>query len=181
MRLEEYLLQQKSAILTKWFDAMLETYPPETARLLKREKNQFANPVGHTLQYGLKGLFEEFLQEFRPEKISAFLDDIIRIRAVQEFSPSQAIAFVYLLKRIVREVVQGQIRENRISADDLMTFELKLDELTRMAFDIYTHCRENLYEVRIKEVKSRSHRLLQRANLIAEIPEQDKESEEPTH
>lgn len=163
------LPQEKATILKHWFDLVVETYPPETARFLRKESNQFANPVGHTIHHGMEGLLEEFLHEMNPEKMSSLLDRIIRIRAVQNFLPSQAIAFILQLKKVVREVFGREIQENRVSPDDLQSFDSKVDALSLLAFDVYMGCRENLYEVRINEVKNRTSRLLQRANIIAEI------------
>ena len=60
MRLESFLLENKQKLLQRWFDDLLESYPPETARMLKKESNQFANPVGHAALTGMDGLLGEF-------------------------------------------------------------------------------------------------------------------------
>lgn len=177
MNLESFLLKEESAIARKWFQMIADTYPAETARLLVKEKNQFANPVGQTIHHAVTGIVAEMLRGNDPDKIAPLLDRIIRIRAVQDFTPSQATAFIFRFKNIIRETLQDEIRENRISRDDLLTFEAKVDELALLAFNIYAQCREKLYEIRVNEVKNRTHRLLQRANLIAEIPEPGPESE----
>jgi hypothetical protein len=52
-------------------------------------------------------------------------------------------------------------------------FDSKVDHLALLAMDVYSQCREKLYEVRVGEVKNRSFRLLQRANLLVEIPEME--------
>ena len=105
------------------------------------------------------------------EKLASHLDRIIRIRAVQEFSPAQAISFVFCVKQIVRDELQRHLNEIQIPASEIVAFESKVDELALLAFNIYTQCRERLYEVRLNEFKNRTFRLLQRANLLAEIPE----------
>ena len=92
MNLGKFLLQERNAILDEWFHAVTATYPPETARTLKAESNEFANPVGHSTRHGLAGVYDEFIRESETDKISPFLDRIIRIRAIQDFSPSQAVA-----------------------------------------------------------------------------------------
>jgi len=177
MDLEKFLTQNKSSILKKWFNSILDTYPAETAKMLKREKNQFANPVGSTIYQGMDGLYQELIKGIDPETISPFLDKIIRIRAIQDFAPSRAIAFVFSLKDLVRrEAEEVKSPQDTLSADDLSSFEARIDRLALIAFDIYMQCREQLYELRVNEVKNRSQRLLQRANLIAEIPEREPES-----
>jgi len=170
MRLEELLLARKKPLHQSWFDILLGTYPPETVRQLKKETNQFANPVGHTFFNALGEILDEFLQENRLEKMSPLLDRIIRIRAVQEFNPSNALAFVFLLKRIAREQLAVEIGEAKVSPVELAEFDEKVDGLVLAAMDVYANCRDTLYEVRIREIKDRTERLLRRAELIAEVP-----------
>lgn len=178
MDLGKFLLQEKEAILGKWFQAVTETYPPETARMLKAESNEFANPVGHATRNGLAGVYDEFIQESENDKISPFLDRVIRIRAIQDFSPSQAITFVFLLKQIVRNRLGETTPGEAVSREDLAAFDSRVDGLALLAFDIYMQCRERLFEVRVAEVKNRTHRLLQMANLVGEIPGQGSELED---
>ena len=170
MRLENFLLKQKKTLLVQWVDVILGSYPGETARMLRKETNQFANPVGHAIQTGMDGLLDEFLQKADPANMALYLDKILRIRAVQDFSPSQSVAFIFSLKGIAREAAKDELRENRLSPDDVHGFEARVDELALLAFNVYMQCREKLFEVRIEEIKSKSHRLLQRARIIGDLP-----------
>ncbi|NTW35488.1 MAG: multidrug effflux MFS transporter [Syntrophobacteraceae bacterium] len=68
------------------------------------------------------------------------------------------------------------LRDGMISQEDLVEFEQKVDEMALLAFNVYSDCRERLYELRVNEVKNRSFRLLQRADLLAEIPESERGS-----
>lgn len=176
MSLDELLVQRRKIVLQTWLDLLLSTYPPETVRLLKKETDQFANPVGHTFSVALGEILDEFLHENSPEKLAPLLDRVIRIRAVQEFSPSQALAFIFSLKKIAAEV-QTEAGEAPQARDDMSAFDAKVDELGLLAFDVYSRCRENLFEVRMKEVKDRTYRLLQRAEIIADVPPQKPDEE----
>lgn len=177
MSLYKLLSHHRNAIVKKWFTGIVGTYAPETARLLEKESNQFANPVGHTIRHGIQAVYDEFLHSLEPEKLVPHLDPIIRIRAVQEFSPAQAISFVFLLKPIVREELKQDIQEHRVSSSELTAFDARVDELALLAFNTYAQCRERLFEVRLSEYRNRTNRLLQRANLLAEIPEKQAEPE----
>ena len=171
MSVEELLLQHKKIVLQTWLDLLLSTYPPETVRMFKKESDQFANPVGHTFSSALGEILEEFLHANSPEKLAPLLDKVIRIRAVQEFSPSQALAFIFSLKKIAAEIQAEATR------DETAAFEARVDELGLLAFDVYMRCRENLFEVRIKEIRDRTYRLLQRAEIIGDIPQQAPDAE----
>lgn len=168
MYLEEFLSQNQTTILQRWFDLLADIYPPETAKFLKEEKDQFANPVGYGIQKGLEGLYQELAREMKPARVRPWLDKIIRIRAVQDLSPSQAIAFIFLLKKVLREELAEDIRENRVAVEELLALESRIDCLALLSLDVYMECREKVYEIRVNEVKNRTYRLLQRANLLAE-------------
>ncbi|GEA16048.1 hypothetical protein E308F_22920 [Moorella sp. E308F] len=163
----EILTQRKSAILQKWYQRILNSYPAETARFLREEQDPFANPVGTTIYHGLEGLYEEILAKMDAGKVRDYLDSIIRIRAVQDFSPSQAVAFIFQLKHVLKEELAGEIQEKGLSLEGL---EARLEELALLAFDIYMQCREQLWEIKVEEIKNRTTRLLQRANLNINLP-----------
>jgi hypothetical protein len=170
MKLEKLLSEKGPAILDRWLKLTLESYPVDTQRFLKKQKDPFANPVRHTISKELENIYKELLKGVDREGVSPFLDRIIRIRAVQDFSPSQAIAFVFLLKQVIRKVLDKEIREHHLSAD-LLALESQIDDLGLIAFDVYMGCREKLYSLSAKEARNQVYRLLQKKGLMAEIPE----------
>ncbi len=171
MMFRELLLQRRPVILRRWFDMILEGYPAQTRDFLKGKKDQFENPVGKTIYSGIEGIYDGLLSGKAPDELSRFLDNVIRVRAVQEFSASQAVAFIFSLKRVVREEIQGEGAEPNASVLDLLEFESKIDALALRAFDIFMGCRERLYEIRATEIRNRSMNLLRMAGLVAEIPD----------
>ena len=177
MNIEQQLLTKRKIFFSKWFDLLVNSYPAETVRLLKKESNQFANPVGHTFSAALGEILDEFLGENSAEKMSPLLDRIIRIRAVQDFSPSSSLAFIFGLKTLAREILQVELAQGRISQDEILEFDAKVDGLSLFAFDVYARCREQLFDVRIRELKDRTQRLLHRAQIIAEVRPEEPEDE----
>jgi hypothetical protein len=166
MSVKSLLSEKRSRIVKRWQDAIITSYPKDSQGFLKRTKSQFANPVGCIIGKEIETLYDEVIKGDNPDKISACLDTIIRIRAVQDFSPSQAVAFVLQLKEIVRE------ESGNGHSPEMDAFESKMDELLLLAFDVYSKCRQKIYEIRVREVKNQVGKLLERANLIVEIPEQ---------
>lgn len=170
MVLEHLLPQKRAAILERWFQLVLGTYPADTSRFLKQEKDRFINPVGYAISQEIEALYDELLQGMNFDKLADCLDNIIRIRAVQDFSPSQTIAFIFLLKKAIREELASEITENRVF-EELLKFESRIDKLVLLAFDIYMKCREKVFEIRVNEVKAERERvfkLLERTNLTME-------------
>jgi len=176
MKLETLLTQNRSTIVNRWLDQILDTYPDDTHKFLKKQKNQFANPVGYTLSEEIDRLYTELLQGIDSDRATSILDRIIRIRAIQDFSPSQAVGFILRLKEVIREKLETEIQENRLS-DELILFESRIDDLILLAFEVYMRCREKLYEIRANETKNQVYRLLKKADLISEIPEWEPASE----
>ncbi|MBW2368381.1 MAG: RsbRD N-terminal domain-containing protein [Deltaproteobacteria bacterium] len=169
MQLESLLVQKKNVIMDEWFNLLVETYPAETGQFLKRQSDPFANPVGSTTRRGLDAVFDELMTGMDHKALSAALDPIIRIRAIQNFTPSQALAFVFLLKKAVRKKIQSAVDKHNL-AGDLLSFESKIDQLALFGFDIYMGCREKIYQLMEKEVKNRALRAFEQEGLIHNKP-----------
>lgn len=171
MKLRDILSEKKASILERWFDKILETYPTEATGFLRNKKKQFTNPVGYTFSQGLESLFNELIEErdLDLDKLSPVLEDILRIRAVQGLSPSQELAFLFHLKGMVRDALEGG---GTSDAEGLERLDSKIDELALVSFDIYMKCREKIYELKANELKNMTYRLLQRANLVSEVKEE---------
>jgi len=155
------LLQNRSAIVQKWFDRIVKTYPANSQKFIEQQKDRFANPVGSIILQGIEGLYEELLREMDSEKVTKYLDPVMRIQAVQGFSPSEALSFIPSLKKIVREELSREIQERRLF-EELGEFESKIDRLTLLAFDSYMKCREKIYEIRVEELRNRSVKVMER-------------------
>jgi hypothetical protein len=172
LEFRELVSQGKTSILDRWFDAALEMYPAGTSSYLKDQKDRFANPVGQTIAQGLGGLLDELLEMPGSERTSHFLENIMKVKAVQEFSPSQAISFIFLLKKVIRETI-GKKVEDRPMFDEMLAFESRIDSLALLAFDIYMRCREKIFEIRANEVRNRTFRLLEQARLICGVEDDE--------
>jgi hypothetical protein len=169
----EQLEVKSTSILGKWFQLILDTYPADTANFLQHERDRFINPVGCIISQEIKAIYDELLHGMNLEKLTTSLNEIIRIRSVQDFSPSQAVGAIFLLKQAVREELAGEIAGKRFCAE-LLDFESRIDRLALLAFDIYMKCREKVYEIRVNEVVAQREmalRILARTNATGEIGE----------
>ncbi len=172
MSLKNLLLQKRSPIVKKWCDVVLCTYPEQSRTFLKKQKDRFANPVGRTIFEGIESIYDELLQEADADKISLFLDNIVRVRAVQDFSPSRAVGFIFGLKKVIRQELGSEILKEGL-AEEWAAFESKIDGLALLCFDIYTACRQKISDIRVDEVRRRSSKLLKMAGLLYEVPEEE--------
>ena len=100
------------------------------------------------------------------EELRSPLFEIVKIRSVQGFTPSQAISFVYLLKETFREVLAERPADFG-SWEELLEIEDRVDRLACFSFDLFMESREKIYELRVDEIKRTGFRLLQKAELIS--------------
>lgn len=169
MNLKEILIERKKSILEKWFDATIKNYHEDTAKFLKQQKDPFANPVGNITIQGLDKIFDEIISDSSDKtNVEKYLDNIIRIRAVQGFMPSDALSFISKLKSIVRDEVSEEIKKGYL-INDLRVFDDKIDALILIAFDIFMKCREKIYDLKANELRNMTLKLIERANRIFEL------------
>lgn len=170
--LKSLLTERRASILGRWFDAIIESYPANTSAFIKNQGDRFANPVGYAIHTGIEGILDELLNGGDLRGASSFLDDIIRVRAVQDFSASEAVAFIFDLKRVIRKELEGVDGDKGMSYA-LSALDSRIDGLACLSFDIYMGCREKLYELKVNEVRNMTFRLLKMANLTYEVEEPD--------
>ncbi len=170
MGFEKQLAKKKDAIVKDWFDKVSRSYAPDTAQFLKNVRDPISNPIGQSLSVGLNGLFEQLLVGPDKEAVQPYLDPIVRIRAVQNFSPSQATAFIFILKTVIRDHLKKELSDNR-TAQSLLAFESKIDSLGLYAFDIYMECREKIYDLKSNVERSKVYKAFRRAGLVVETAE----------
>ncbi len=165
LNMADFLSQKRKKILEKWFEATIASYPPETVKFLRKEKSRFANPVGRTILEGVEAILDALLKGAEPEASTVFLDNIIRIRAVQDFTPSQALDFIFALKQVVRKELGRDLWEEGL-VEEYLAFESTVDALAGIAFNVYMTCREEISELRMGEMRNRTERILQRINSV---------------
>ena len=177
MKLKSLLADNRSSIINRWRDIALQTYPEESQAFFKK-KDQFGNPVGYTLSEGMTAAYEALLEGADKEALSKALDGIIRIRAIQEFTPSRAVSFLFGLKTAVRkELGQKLFGEDLFS--EWIDFETKVDQMALLGFDVYSTCRQNIYDIRVESVKRHTSRLLQKAGLVYEFSGKSSDETDP--
>ncbi len=152
MMLGELLQQNKDDIVERWLEAALSAYPAEGSAAFQRQKDPFANPVGHRLRMGTREIFEALLDGMDGAKIRQHLHEIISIRAVQELPPSRTVGFVFELKDAIRKELGGAAEDPKF-ASELARLDGQIDRIGLDAFDVFAECRERLCELRVNEVK----------------------------
>ncbi|MBU2512926.1 RsbRD N-terminal domain-containing protein [bacterium] len=171
MELVDWLSQKKQDIVRDWVRISMEAYPIEAVNVFKRNKDRFANPLPHVISKNIELLFDELLLGIDSERTTPILAEIVRIKAVQDFTPAKALQFVFDLKGILHKLKGEKIKGEVMPYDQIRTIELEIDKLAMLAFNIYVSCKEKLYEIRANEIRNQTHMLVRRVN------EMDKQKE----
>ncbi len=172
MTLELLLQERRKAIKDRWLQVVLESYPSDSRRFFKKQKDEFANPVGHTFRTELDSVLQEILEPSNAGRLEASLDRILRIRAVQDFTPSESISFLFLLKPIIREVVDESGSGQDLNLD-LDALNNRIDKAVLTALDVFMSCREKLFMLRADHMKNQVSALLRRAGLMDDVSSWD--------
>jgi hypothetical protein len=159
--LQKFLKENRDSILQRWIDQTIDTYEPEMVRFLKKEKNQFSNPVRNTIITSLERIYDGILAGNGVD-IDEYhgLEEIIKVRAVQDFSPSDALSFLFNLKKIIR-MVSLKSEQKPETVEELYDIDERFDTLFKRAFDLYNNCRLKIQEIKMAEIKSRSERVFE--------------------
>ncbi len=158
----ERLAQHRSAIIKLWRDDMLGCYPEEGRVQFEKDADPFANPIGVAIRETSGPLFDFLAGGSESGDVNAFLDRLLRPRAIQQLEPSEAVGFIFRLKDIVRTVLadRGGIDQN----GEFYEFSRRVDRLGLIAFDVFMKCREDLFSIRLNEVRNRSLKAFERLN-----------------
>ena len=167
MGLRNLLENKKSSIINKWFEFVTETYAPDAALFFKNQGDGFLNPVGGTTRNILEKLFEAILEKADADGIAVTLEPLIKIRAVQNFSPSKAVGFLFVLKTILRKELKKELKN--INPEELELIDTRIDSLALIGFDVFMQCREKIYDLKTNTERSKIYTAFARAGLIKEI------------
>ena len=156
MDLAEAFRCHHDKIVERWVRYALSHY--QSPKFFLSQSDPFANPIGGAFRQAFDQLLPLLAKKPERQALSKILGHIVRIRAVQGQAPSQALAPLYAVKHIVREVLAAD-KERAALAADLYDFDFAVDIVALAAFDLYMEARERLYATRLAEFKSGRHTL----------------------
>jgi hypothetical protein len=164
MTLAQALRGRQGAVEARWRDRILAGYPADGASFYRASTDPFGNPVGAAVRRATESVLAWLLSGSADAPLGDDLDDLIRIRSVQGFTPAQATGIVLALK----DEIASELDDELASFDvrELIELFAHIDELALRAFQVYTECRERIAEIRVRETRARTYSLLRRAGVI---------------
>lgn len=162
--LERLLKERKAAILDGWMERILASYPKDSSRFLVRKGDPFGNPIGSTFQKYTEIIIEQLGGDRDQECMDAALLEMVKMRAVQQFSPSQALNFLLTLREVVRGALTKEELAGAAMEQELEGLDGDVERLLLKAFDQYASCREQMFEIRVREIRGQTAKLVERMN-----------------
>jgi len=157
------LWPHKEAMTKRWVETVHGTYPFETVGFLRTRNNRFANPVGYRTEEAAKALMQVIFSDIPDEEaIGHAVEEIIRVRAIQDFPPESAVGIFFAMKEVVRDTLKetGQMEE---MLPALLAVESRIDAVGLLAFGAYARARETLHQLRVEEFKRQYSQILRLA------------------
>jgi len=162
MKLTDFLADKRSSVLKRWLGAIFAGYPERTATFLRNEKDRFGNPVGSTYSRETEALFDALLADGGRDAFTPPLEAMVKIRAVQDFTASQAVGFMLQLKAAIRAELErcGHV----FDPAEVMALDDRIDGVMLLTFDLFMGARETLYRIRSDELRRQTEFLVRRAS-----------------
>ena len=166
MSTEDIISARRDAAIQKWTEAVFAMYPFETTGFIRTQRDQFANPVGHATRAAGEQIYDAVTgRDVDMEKVHASVAALIRIRAVQDLKPEQAVGVLYLYKSVLRELLRA----------DMLAMGDRLDTLCLMAFNLYLADREQVYAERVAQQRREASQIRRWAARHGLVENQDGE------
>lgn len=151
--------KQRDKLLPKWVDAFFSSYALDSVGLLRTQSDPFTNPVGEITRRSLAVLYSAVVgSDVEQKTVSSALEELVRVRAVQDMPPTSAVGALFLLKPILREYLLPQIQKATTPGlaellQEYLDMESRLDSLALLAFDLYSANRETVFNIKVEEIK----------------------------
>lgn len=165
MGLTDSIATRAGELSHKWAELILGTYPEQTQAVWRTNHDPFTNPVGAAIKNATDQLIPLLLTWNDAEAVANSLEQLVKIRAVQDFAPSRALSFVFLLKKLLRQEFMTR-KSTRDELEELLRFETRVDNLAVIAFDLYVAARDQIARMRVEEVKRAHANLVRRINSL---------------
>lgn len=152
LTLNNSIQAKKKQILSKWQSLAMSSYKNRGLVNGMNKAGRFTDPVAYVTADNTDKIFNWLINTENSEKLRAPLEDICRLRAVQDIDPTSALDFIPALKQLIREELADEIKHGEY-ADELADLDQRIDNITVLADDAYANCKASINAIRINEMK----------------------------
>jgi len=143
---------KQQSILSRWVPAALGDFCHNEPLTVHRGKDRFSDPLGYAIASNAEAILQWLINDEPDTDLGKPLEAICRIKAVQDYRPSESLHFIFDLKTIIRECLAGEIDVSQY-AEELWEVDRRIDDMALMAFDLFGACRNQIYQLQAEEIK----------------------------
>jgi hypothetical protein len=156
MELQNHINEERKTISKQWVKSLLDDYPADASAIFMKLKDRFANPVGTNAVEALNKILDIIFDFSTELSLTPEMEQLIKVRAVQNFTPEQSLGFIFRLKKILRDnFKKAKVLEKNI--DTVLTIESRIDGMAIKLFNFYMQSREQVFNIRVNELKTGRH------------------------
>ncbi len=178
--------QEKDILLQKWVDKYYAAYPLGSTGFIRTSTDKFKNPIGIITQTSLSTLYDAVIgDDIEFSDVHAALNELVKLRAIQEMPASRAVGPMAQLKTLFKEeVFDNLVKNNKDSKvlqeifEDFFTVAARIDGLLLLSMDLYSADREKVFNLRVEEIHRSQSQVIRWARLREEKMSTNNNSEE---
>ena len=155
MTLRDLFAEKKTIILQRWFDRVLEAYPPDTQRFFRENKGPYSNPTGYILRRAMGGIIDRVLRPVSIEEDRAILEPVMKVRALENLPPSQGMRFILPLREVLSDILEEEMKKSLLG-QEWLDLNSRINHLALLGISLYSECREKVNQLRMKEWERRA-------------------------
>lgn len=160
--LSGFIKENRDELAERWLDAVTGSYSADSAGFIKGKADRIANPMGFAIREMVDAVLGCLSDGCDEQALGSAIYPVVQMRAVQDFKPSGAVAFVGLL----RDSVAALARQKNAPSDLLVELDDVIMGLMSLAFDQYSECREKLSEIKLEELKRNLYMLIRKSDMV---------------
>ncbi len=146
--LRKLMMDKKQPVLLRWQKAAMGFDMHKDVIKSHKPGGRFSDPMTFLVEKSTEQLWD-WLADAENTDLYSALENLCRLKAVQDDSPKEALGFIFELKQIIRD----ELPEGREYRPGILELDKRIDEIALLAFDIYSRCRAQIYELQINEIK----------------------------
>lgn len=186
MLFADKIKQEKDTLLQKWVDKYYAAYPLGSTGFIRTSTDKFKNPIGIITQTSLSTLYDAAIgEDIEFSDVHNALNELVKLRAVQEMPPSRAVGPMAQLKTLFKEEVFDSLVKNNNNSkvlqeifEGFFTVAARIDSLLLLSMDLYSADREKVFNLRVEEIHRSQSQITRWAKLREEKMSTNNNSEE---
>ena len=152
------IARRQAAIAEGWLGLVGKTHLANWSGMPSRSRDDFADPAFCLMRKCIEAMVEALDSGVVQEKLAPSMEGFLKLLALQEFSPSQAIQFVFAVRPLLRRELSLEP-----NSPESLALDDRVDDIALIAMDIYSRCREKVYEARYNQLKKLHYVMVERA------------------